>query len=77
MAQSGEGQYLFVRTADTPRHVDFQKLNDATNDKISDLMLKRGIPFDTATQMVAKENAQKFNMAYYEGKNGVLYKVKK
>ncbi|NVD74192.1 type VI secretion system tip protein VgrG [Duganella sp. BJB1802] len=71
MAQSGEGQFLFLRTAQTPATVDYDAVSAEQNKMVEDLM-SSGYEFDKATQMAARATAKKYGMAYYEGKNGTL-----
>lgn len=74
IAQSGDGQFMFLRTEKTPANVDFDTLNDQQNARTSELV-KGGKSFSEASQIAAKETAQKYNLAYYEGKDGVLRRV--
>ena len=72
IAQSGEGQYAFVRTKQTPAEVDYEALNAEHNKLVDDLLSKEGYTFDKATQAAAEATATKYGLAYYEGKNGIL-----
>jgi type VI secretion system secreted protein VgrG len=74
IAQSGDGQFMYLRTQETPANVDFTKLNDDQNARVSELV-KGGKSFSEASQIAAKETAQKYKLAYYEGKNGTLRRV--
>ncbi len=74
IVQSGDGQFLIMKTAETPASVDYDKLNQDQNDRVAELQ-KGGKSFDEASRIAAKETAQKYKMAYYEGKDGVLNRV--
>ena len=74
MAQSGAGQFAFVRTAATPAIVDALAMNNAANARIGALM-GQGHSFDEASRMAAREVADANGLAYYEGKDCVLQKV--
>jgi len=74
IAQSGEGQYMVVKTAETPTKVDFNKINDKANDRVAELM-KGGTAYAEATRIAAKEAAVELKMAYYEGKDGDFKRV--
>jgi type VI secretion system secreted protein VgrG len=74
VAQSGTQQFMFMRTAKTPASVDFAKVDAANNKRIGDLMAK-GDDFATASRTAARETAVKYNLAYYEGANGVLNRI--
>jgi type VI secretion system secreted protein VgrG len=74
IAQSGDGQFMYLRTQQTPANVDYTKLDDDQNARISELV-GDGRSFSEASQIAAKETAQKYHLAYYEGKGGVLRRV--
>lgn len=74
MAQSGDRQFMYLRTQATPAKVDFDAVNDAQNNRITALMGK-GADFAGASRTAAAETAQKYNLAYYEGTGGVLTRV--
>lgn len=75
IAQSGDEQFMYLRTEETPASVDFTKLNDEQNQRVTDLMTNDGKSFSEASQIAAKETAQKYGLAYYEGKDGVFTRV--
>jgi type VI secretion system secreted protein VgrG len=75
MAQSGDEQFAFLRTNDTPTAVDFEKAHRMGNQRIEELMSTQGMSFPDANKQMAREIAAHLNLAYYEGKNGVLTKV--
>jgi type VI secretion system secreted protein VgrG len=74
IAQSGQGQFMVVRTAETPTTVDFDKINDKGNDRVAELM-RGGKGYEEATRIAAKEAAVSLKMAYYEGKDGEFKRV--
>ncbi|SRR6266436_9679259 len=74
IAQSGDGQYMYLRTEETPASVNATTLNDEQNARISALV-SSGKSFSEASQIAAKETAQKYKLAYYEGKDGTLRRV--
>ena len=74
IAQSGTGQFMVVRTAETPTVVDFDKINDKGNDRVAELM-KAGKGYEESTRIAAKEAAVELKMAYYEGKDGEFKRV--
>jgi hypothetical protein len=74
VAQSGDGQFMVLRTDQTPAQVDYDKLNDGVNDRIAELQ-KSGMGFSEASQQAAKEAAVANHMAYYEGKGGEFKRV--
>jgi type VI secretion system secreted protein VgrG len=74
VAQSGNGQYMFMRTDQTPANVDQAALDRQNNARIGQLM-GTGQSFDQASRSAARETAQQNNLAYYEGQNGTLQRV--
>jgi hypothetical protein len=62
---------MFVRTSDTPSHVDFDALNKKANSMKDDLVQK-GMSFPAATRRVDAEIAEQDGLLYYEGANGVF-----
>jgi hypothetical protein len=74
IAQSGKGQFMYLRTMVTPVNVDAVKLNGKYNQHIMAL-IKKGTDFDLASQVAAKKIAELYGMAYYEGSEGVFQKV--
>lgn len=75
MAQSGKGQYLYLRTDQTPKSVNYNQLSTDQNTRMSELIRKNNKSFSEASQIAAAETAKKYNLAYYEGQNGVLSRV--
>lgn len=73
-AQSGGGQFMYLRTQNTPAHVDSNELNESQNSRISELM-KEGKRFNAASQTAARETAEELGLAYYEGSNCKLGRV--
>ncbi len=77
IAQSGADQFMYMRTAQTPAHVDFKRLNKDQNVRVAELMNQGTgkMSFPTATRIAARETAEKMNLAYYQGSGGVLNRV--
>ncbi len=79
IAQSGADQFMYMRTAQTPAHVDSDLLNKVQNARIDQLMKQPSatgpMSFPTATRIAARETAEKLNLAYYQGNGGVLDRV--
>lgn len=74
MAQSGDRQFLLMRTDKTPAHVDYTKLNNAQNARISQLV-GQGQSFAGAASQAASELATRYHLAYYEGAHGTLTRI--
>lgn len=74
VAQSGDKQFMYLKTGKTPASVDFAALNQAQNDRIGALMAK-GADFDAASRQAASETATKYGLAYYEGSNGSFQRI--
>jgi type VI secretion system secreted protein VgrG len=74
VVQSGTGQYMFLRTAETPKRVDEDAMGIAYDARLNQLM-KQGMGFTEATQTATKEVAADNGLAYYEGSNGIFKKV--
>jgi len=74
IAQSGAEQFMYMRTDATPEQVDFTALNDAHNERIWELC-DNGMSFSEASKQAAKETAQAYGLAYYEGSNGIFQRV--
>lgn len=75
IAQSGTDQFMYMRTAQTPSQVDYNVLNNAQNNRISELMTNAGKSFSEASKQAAAETATNHGLAYYEGSNGKLTRV--
>lgn len=74
IVQSGDTQFMIMKTQATPSTVDYNTLNSEQNARIAQLR-KEGKSFSEASREAAKETAQKYDMAYYEGKDGKLKRV--
>ena len=72
--QSGEGQFMLLRTPKTPANVDYVQLRDGQNARQLALV-RTGKSFEEASRILAREAAEKYGLAYYEGKNGKLDRV--
>lgn len=75
IAQSGNEQFMMLKTGATPTAVDSAAMNTATNARINALVADSGMSFSAASKQAARENAQKMGLAYYEGRNGVFKRV--
>lgn len=74
MAQSGDAQFMFLKTKDTPENLDgdaLYKMANARTHRLVDL----GLSFQDASRTVARGFATQYNLAYYEGEHGVLTRV--
>lgn len=74
MAQSGDRQFVMMRTAQTPANVDYTALNASQNTRIAELM-GEGKSFADAASQAASEVATRYHLAYYEGTNGNLSRI--
>lgn len=74
MAQSGDQQFMFLRTAKTPDRVDALGLSYRADKAIAKIVAS-GSSFSSASRTVAAKVAQEYGLAYYEGQNGNLKKV--
>jgi Arc/MetJ-type ribon-helix-helix transcriptional regulator len=74
IAQSGNEQFMYLRTGATPSHVDWTAVNNAQNQRVQQLTA-HGLSFSAASKAAAKEAAQTYGLAYYEGTNGVFTRV--
>ena len=74
VAQSGSDQFMYMRTQVSPASVNATALNDAQNARIGALQ-GQGMGFSDASRQAARETAVQYNLAYYEGSNGILNRV--
>jgi len=74
IAQSGQDQFMYIRTQATPDSVDGATLNDLQNQRMYELM-DEGHSFSDASRLAAEETAKKHNLAYYEGSGGKFTKT--
>lgn len=74
MAQSGDRQFVMMRTGETPANVNYTQLNNDQNARIQELV-DGGMDFDAASSQAASELATELNLAYYEGTNGNLTRI--
>lgn len=74
IAQSGEQQFMYLRTLKTPSSVDASALNTAQNTRMIEL-IEAGSDFGAASKVAAMETAKNYGLAYYEGSKGVLSRV--
>lgn len=76
IVQAGPRQYMAVKTRETPRGVDTKQLNDAVHQRA--LFLHGSMPtmsWIDASEQAAKEYAAKYNLGYYEGRDGMFKRV--
>jgi type VI secretion system secreted protein VgrG len=74
VAQSGQQQFMYLRTAETPGSVDYSVLSNSQNVRISELM-DEGLDFSAASKQAAVETAKENGLAYYEGTGGIFNRV--
>ena len=74
VAQSGSDQFMYMRTQASPASVNAAALNNAQNARIG-VLQGQGMGFSDASRQAARETATQYNLAYYEGSNGVLNRV--
>lgn len=71
VAQSGQDQFMYMRTSATPESADSAALNNEQNSRISELV-GSGKDFAAATEIAAQETARKYGLAYYKGQGGIF-----
>ena len=74
VAQSGTDQFMYMRTQATPPSVNAVALNNAQNARIG-VLQGQGMGFSDASRQAARETATQYNLAYYEGSNGILNRL--
>lgn len=74
LAQSGPRLFALLRTARSPAHVDYNKLNNGENQFITHIR-KLGHTFQQASRIAIEEQAPRYGVAYYQGSHGVLTRV--
>jgi hypothetical protein len=74
VAQSGDAQFLFLKTRACASHADPALLFNQQNARMAQLEAS-GMPFSKASSVAARETAQRLGLAYYEGAHGVLRRV--
>ncbi len=75
IVRSGDREFALVRTKDTPTSVDASALNKSQNERIAALVGK-GYPLPQASRIAAAETAKTYGLAYYQGSNGTLERIK-
>ncbi|MDR2881502.1 MAG: type VI secretion system tip protein VgrG [Azoarcus sp.] len=75
VVQSGEEQFMLMRTAATPASVDSTKLSSAHSARMAELVNTDGLSFSDASRAATRETAKAYGLAYYEGSDGVLQRV--
>jgi hypothetical protein len=74
IAQGGNEQFMYLRTGFTRSHVDGNAVKNARDQRVRQLM-QQGLSVSNASKIAAKETAQTYGLAYYEGTNGVFTRV--
>lgn len=65
---------MYMRTQATPASVNATALNNARNARIG-VLQGQGMGLSDASRQAARETATQYNLAYYEGSNGILDRV--
>ncbi|QYE33003.1 hypothetical protein KZX46_02365 (plasmid) [Polymorphobacter sp. PAMC 29334] len=74
IVQSGPRVFALLLTAETPRTVDYNKLNDNQNARIQS-GISKSRTFQQSSRVEAQIVASNYHMAYYQGMDGVLTRV--
>lgn len=74
MDQSGPRLFAILRTQLSPRSIDHLSNKNAMETRIRSLM-EQGRSFPQSTRIAAKELMDRYNIAYYQGSNGVVTRV--
>ncbi len=74
VVQSGTQQFMFLKTKSTPDRIDFNSTEYAGNIRLGQY-IESGWSHSEGSKRVARELAKQYNLAYYEGSNGVLSRV--
>ena len=74
VVQSGDRQFMLLRTAETPEGLDPAMVQDRIDNRF-EALLERGHSFDEASRLAAQFGAREYGMAYYEGSGGTLTRV--
>jgi type VI secretion system secreted protein VgrG len=72
--QSGSDQFMYLRTAATPANISPGLIGSAHGLRVIRAM-ENGMDKSAAKREAAKQTAQAFGLAYYEGSNGVFTRV--
>jgi type VI secretion system secreted protein VgrG len=74
ITQSGSDQFMYLRTAATPANISPGLIGSAHGLRVARAM-ENGMDQSAAMREAAKQTARAFELAYYEGSNGVLTRV--
>jgi hypothetical protein len=74
IAQSGDEQFMYLRTGVTPLYVDGNAVKNARDQRVRQL-IQQGQSVSKASKDAARETAQAYGLAYYEGIEGVFKRV--
>lgn len=74
VVQSGPRMFVFVKTAATPANIDYTAVNDAANAELQS-RVDAGQTFQQGSRIIAQNRARQYNLAYYQGRDGVATRV--
>jgi hypothetical protein len=74
VVQSGDTQFMLVRTAQTPASVDRNKVVNKFNTLMAGFQA-RGFDFPTANKLATTELAKSYNLAFYQGSDGYFSRI--
>lgn len=74
VVQSGDTQFMLVRTGETPASVDGVKMNTEWEARFRELQ-RDGKSYEEASRIAAREYAAANKIAYYEGSGGTFTRV--
>ncbi|ASG20798.1 hypothetical protein [Nitrospirillum viridazoti] len=75
LVQSGDKQFMFLKTKQTRRSDSYENVIKYQDDRVKYLMDELGYPSDTANRIANVEAAKNYGLAYYEGDHGVLRRI--
>jgi hypothetical protein len=74
IVQSGDKQFMLMKTADTPQNVDSAALNETHTKRLGELR-RAGHDLSEASRIATKEAAAQNGLAYYEGQGGMFSRI--
>jgi hypothetical protein len=74
VVQSGDEQFMLVRTDETPTNIDPQAVGNQIDARSAELQ-RQGVDFVTANNQAVQEAADRLGLAYYAGSDGTLDRV--
>lgn len=72
--QSGDKQFMFVKTAQTPKSFPYELARNRGIALVSELE-RENYSFPEAAERAAKQIARQYGFAYYEGSHGHFTRV--